>query len=67
MAQKQTYAVVFTETTEEHYHIEARSASEATMLATHARWNGEEPLRKAVVGFKVNSPKTVISDPVEAV
>lgn len=56
------FAVPFVEEVTSVYVVEARSRTEATMLATVARERGESPTHRHVTKFRLAPVNTVIED-----
>lgn len=52
--------------TVDHYHVEARSRTEATEKATEARLTGQAPTHSIEISSKLLPVNTIIDDPADA-
>lgn len=50
----------------DHYHVEAKSRTEATEKATEARLRGDEPTLSIEISTKLLPVNTIIEDPLDA-
>ena len=57
------FTVPFITETTELWEVEARSANEATMIATTARLAGDDPTHVHVSKFKLGSVRTTLQEP----